>query len=207
MVEYDTGSHAKHQCRQSLVLVVHIPISNVPDKLVNPGGKRARMKPLAYGCAPHWDDIYGEKLHDGSDYWRVTRVEMHRAKMASYNIIDILLIAGISYVLFSLLRPKRPARYVKREDVPTSHNQAYNHAPAAHPPSILFKKYTAQELANFDGKGGDSTRGSDGNRILLAIQRRAKAKDDAAPNGWREVRLERTVFDVTSGGSFYGPGQ
>ena len=43
--------------------------------------------------------------------------------------------------------------------------------------------------------------------MLLAIQRRMKAKDEKEERGWREVRLERTVFDVTAGAGFYGPGE
>lgn len=54
----------------------------------------------------------------------------------------------------------------------------YSWMPRAHPPSVLFKKYTPKTLVPFDGK--------DGGRILLAIRGK--------------------VFDVTQGRSFYGPG-
>lgn len=49
--------------------------------------------------------------------------------------------------------------------------------PKGHPPTVLFKIFTAKTLEPFDGK--------DGGRILLAI------------NG--------IVFDVTAGRNFYGP--
>ena len=51
--------------------------------------------------------------------------------------------------------------------------------PRAHPPTILFTTYTPRTLVRFDGK--------DGGRILLAIA--------------------GTVFDVTAGRGFYGPGK
>ena len=51
--------------------------------------------------------------------------------------------------------------------------------PRAHPPTILFTTYTPRTLVKFDGK--------DGGRILLAIA--------------------GTVFDVTAGRGFYGPGK
>jgi hypothetical protein len=66
----------------------------------------------------------------------------------------------------------------------------------------VYKKYTPRELAKYDGKQSDGE-----GRLMLAIQRRMKAKDDTVGRGWREVRLERTVFDVTAGRGFYGPGQ
>ena len=50
--------------------------------------------------------------------------------------------------------------------------------PKSHPPTVLFRIYTPKTLVKYDG--------TDGGRILLAI------------NG--------TVFDVTAGRSFYGPG-
>lgn len=62
--------------------------------------------------------------------------------------------------------------------VGTSH-EAYHWKPAVHPDVMVYKKYTPKELQQFIGP-----------RILLAIQR---------------VGGERTVFDVTAGGTFYGP--
>ena len=51
--------------------------------------------------------------------------------------------------------------------------------PRTHAPSVLFTKYTPRSLAKFSGL--------DGGRILLAIA--------------------GTVFDVTAGRGFYGPGE
>ena len=51
--------------------------------------------------------------------------------------------------------------------------------PRAHAPSVLFTTYTPRSLEKFSGR--------DGGRILLAIA--------------------GTVFDVTAGRGFYGPGE
>jgi membrane-associated progesterone receptor component len=53
--------------------------------------------------------------------------------------------------------------------------------PRTHAPSVLFTTYTARSLSKFSGHGHD------GGRILLAIA--------------------GTVFDVTAGRGFYGPGE
>ena len=63
--------------------------------------------------------------------------------------------------------------------LPTTHSEAYNWLPPRHQDTIVYKNYTPKTLEPFSGK--------DGGRILLAI--------------------DRDVFDVTSGSSFYGPGK
>jgi membrane-associated progesterone receptor component len=60
----------------------------------------------------------------------------------------------------------------------TEWREGYSWRPAQHPPTILYKRYSPKTLAPFDGK--------DGGRILLAIK--------------------GTVFDVSAGRGFYGPG-
>jgi hypothetical protein len=60
-----------------------------------------------------------------------------------------------------------------------SSKSGYSWMPRAHPPTLLFTTYTPRTLTRFDGK--------DGGRILLAIA--------------------GTVFDVTAGRGFYGPGK
>src|ERR1700761_4621875 len=64
------------------------------------------------------------------------------------------------------------------EKVPTEYNDSYTWLPANHPPTVLYKIFTPKTLEPFSGK--------DGGRILLSIK--------------------GTVFDVTAGRSFYGPG-
>lgn len=60
----------------------------------------------------------------------------------------------------------------------------YIYLPAKHPQSREWKKYTPKSLAVFDGTGkSDEESGT----ILLCI--------------------DRKVFDVTTGGRFYGPGE
>ena len=61
----------------------------------------------------------------------------------------------------------------------TEWREGYSWRPAQHPPTVLFKRYSPKTLAPFDGK--------DGARILLAIK--------------------GTVFDVSAGRGFYGPGK
>ncbi|CCA66353.1 related to membrane steroid binding protein [Serendipita indica DSM 11827] len=62
--------------------------------------------------------------------------------------------------------------------LPSTHSEAYNWLPPRHPETLVFKNYTPKTLEPFNGQNGS--------RILLAI--------------------DREVFDVTSGRSFYGPG-
>ncbi|KAG8967463.1 hypothetical protein FRC05_002058 [Tulasnella sp. 425] len=62
--------------------------------------------------------------------------------------------------------------------IPTDWRGGYSWKPASHPKTVLYKRYTPKTLQPFNGV--------DSPRILLAI------------NG--------KVFDVTAGGSFYGPG-
>lgn len=62
--------------------------------------------------------------------------------------------------------------------IPTDWRGGYSWKPASHPKTVLYKKYTPKTLQPFNGV--------DSPRLLLAI------------NG--------KVFDVTAGGSFYGPG-
>jgi membrane-associated progesterone receptor component len=71
-----------------------------------------------------------------------------------------------------------PSPEAASDTIPDSFESSYNWKPKSHPPTILFKKYSPNTLEPFSGK--------DGGRILLAI--------------------DRKVFDVTAGRSFYGPG-
>ncbi|KDQ14952.1 hypothetical protein BOTBODRAFT_32312 [Botryobasidium botryosum FD-172 SS1] len=80
------------------------------------------------------------------------------------------------YFIYTLLFPN-VSQPSADTPVPSSYEQAYTWRPQAHSPTIIFKKYTPKTLQPFDGK--------DGGRILLAI--------------------DRKVFDVSNGRSFYGP--
>ena len=116
------------------------------------------------------------------------------APVREVNVIDVCLVSILIYLIIVLVRPARRPR-----SAPVA--EGYNKVPEQHPQCLVHKQYTPLELSVFNGKQG--TEG----RILLAIERRAKAKDEKEAKGWREVRLERTVFDVTAGRSFYGPGK
>jgi membrane-associated progesterone receptor component len=113
------------------------------------------------------------------------------------NLVDIGLVSILIYLIIALIRPALRPRSPTQ---PTK--EGYQALPGKHPQCLVYKKFTPRELAKYDGKRADG-----GGRLLLAIQRRMKAKDETAERGWREVRLERTVFDVTTGASFYGPGE
>ena len=109
--------------------------------------------------------------------------------MSLSNPLNLILIPPILYLLYRIFVPS-PASLPK--SIPSTYNPAeYNWLPASHPPTILFKDYTTRELQPFGGKSGD--------RILLAILRVGRELKV-------DPKAERTVFDVTSGRGFYGPG-
>ncbi len=64
------------------------------------------------------------------------------------------------------------------DKIPTDYKDGYNWLPAEYPPTVVFRTYTPKTLSPFNGKDHD--------RILLAIK--------------------GTVFDVSAGRNFYGPG-
>jgi membrane-associated progesterone receptor component len=82
------------------------------------------------------------------------------------------------YILYSVQRILFPKTAAPRP-VPNEFKAGYSWMPKSHPPSVLFKVYTPKTLEPFNGQGGE--------RILLAI--------------------DGTVYDVTSGRNFYGPGE
>lgn len=90
--------------------------------------------------------------------------------------LNALLLAPIAYFTFTIAFPSTSRTSTTKP--PTDWRDGYSWRPASHPRTILWKKYTPKTLQPFNGK--------DDPRILLAI--------------------DRKVFDVTAGGSFYGPG-
>ena len=86
--------------------------------------------------------------------------------------------ALLLYTLYLLQRIIVPSTSVPRKP-PTEFKAGYSWLPRTHAPTLLFTTYTPHTLTKFDGK--------DGGRILLAIA--------------------GTVFDVTAGRGFYGPGK
>ncbi|KAF8631671.1 hypothetical protein AX17_005072 [Amanita inopinata Kibby_2008] len=94
----------------------------------------------------------------------------------SYNLGNPINTALLLYILYSVHRILLPS-VPKLKTIPHEFKSGYSWMPKSHPPTVLFKNYSSQTLAKFDGQ--------DGGRILLAI------------NG--------TVFDVTAGRNFYGP--
>lgn len=110
--------------------------------------------------------------------------------MSLSNPLNLLLIPAVIYLLYRRLCPSIP---VAPSVLPNKYDESvYNWLPARHPDVICYKKFTASELAELDGRKSS--------RICLAIMRVER-------DGKIRADGERTVFDVTSGASFYGPGQ
>ena len=108
------------------------------------------------------------------------------------NPLNLLLIPPILYLLYVMILPPHPEVL---KTVPRTYDaETYNWLPAKHPDVILYRNYTAGELAKYDGK--------DDGKILLAIMNVGRA--GKIPEGGK---CERTVFDVTRGSNFYGPGE
>lgn len=102
------------------------------------------------------------------------------------NPLNTALVIPILYLLYRVLFPSFP----EKTKPATSYEEGlYNWAPPAHPKTRVYKKYTVHELEPFHGR-------TEGSTILLAIAR-------IGGDGNIE---ERTVFDVTNGRNFYGPG-
>lgn len=111
-------------------------------------------------------------------------------KMSLSNPLNVLLIPPIFYVIYLLIvpSPSLPTR------VPHLYSEEhYNWLPDRHPEVACYRKYTVQELNPLNGQNGKEP---DGGRILLAIMRTHQGN-----------KLERTVFDVSAGRTFYGPGE
>lgn len=96
----------------------------------------------------------------------------------SFTLSHPINTALLLYTLYLLQRIIVPSTAVSHKP-PTEFKSGYSWMPRAHPPTLLFTTYTPRTLTSFDGK--------DGGRILLAIA--------------------GTVFDVTAGRGFYGPGK
>jgi len=90
----------------------------------------------------------------------------------------------ILYGIQKLLLPSVPASFLSvtskgtNTAIPDNPHTSYTWMPRAHPPTLVFTTYTPKTLAEHNGL--------EGRNILLAIK--------------------GAVFDVTNGGSFYGPG-
>lgn len=109
--------------------------------------------------------------------------------MSLNNPLNVLLVPPILYVIYLIIfpSPSLPTR--------TPHlysEEHYNWLPDRHPHVACYKKYTVKDLQPFNGQNGKEP---DGGRILLAIMRTSQGK-----------MMERTVFDVSAGRGFYGPG-
>jgi len=96
----------------------------------------------------------------------------------SFSLSHPVNTALLLYILYLLQRIVFPSTSVPRTP-PTEFKAGYSWMPRNHAPALLFTTYTPRSLTKFNGQ--------DGGRILLAIA--------------------RTVFDVTAGRGFYGPGE
>jgi len=94
----------------------------------------------------------------------------------SFDFASPINTALLLYILYSVQRILFPP-ISKPSTLPNEFKAGYSWIPKSHPPTLLYKTYTPKTLEPFHGK--------EGGRILLAI--------------------DGIVFDVTAGGSFYGP--
>jgi membrane-associated progesterone receptor component len=107
----------------------------------------------------------------------LTLLPLTPSKM-SFSLSHPVNTALLLYILYLLQRIIVPSTSTPRTP-PTEFKAGYSWMPRTHAPSVLFTTYTPRTLEKFSGK--------DGGRILLAI--------------------DGTVFDVTAGRGFYGPGE
>lgn len=107
-----------------------------------------------------------------------------------HNPLNLLLFIPVTYLLSLILFPPSPS---SPSPLPSAYDSdVYNWLPAKHPEVLLHRKFDTRELSRFDGK--------DGGRICLAILNIGR---DGKVGGSEQ----RTVFDVSMGRGFYGPGE
>lgn len=91
--------------------------------------------------------------------------------------LNIVLLFPIGYLLWDIIFPR--VAIAPGAPIPSSYEESYLWRPKTHMPVILWTKYSPKTLEQYNGKTNP--------RILLAIN--------------------RFVYDVTAGKSFYGPGE
>jgi len=96
----------------------------------------------------------------------------------SFSLSHPVNTALLLYILYLLQRILVPSTTIPRTP-PSEFKAGYSWKPRTHAPTLLYTTYTPRTLEKFSGR--------DGGRILLAIA--------------------GTVFDVTAGRGFYGPGE
>ena len=133
---------------------------------------------LNYRCAVT-DGIYTGLRSTGG-----IRVDSHPHPLTptpikmSFSLSHPVNTALLLYILYLLQRIIVPSTSIPRTP-PTEFKAGYSWMPRTHALSLLYTTYTPRTLEKFSGR--------DGGRILLAIA--------------------GTVFDVTAGRGFYGPGE
>ena len=95
----------------------------------------------------------------------------------SFSLATPINTALLLYILYQAQRILIPSNKLPAQ-TPSEFKSGYSWMPKSHPPTLLYTTYTPKTLEPFNGR--------DGGRILLAIS--------------------GTVFDVTAGRNFYGPG-
>jgi hypothetical protein len=108
----------------------------------------------------------------------LTLLCVYRQVNMSFSLSHPVNTALLLYILYLLQRILFPSTSIPRTP-PSEFKAGYSWMPRSHAPALLFTTYTPRTLTKFSG--------NDGGRILLAIA--------------------GTVFDVTAGRGFYGPGE
>jgi len=101
------------------------------------------------------------------------------SSLLSSTIIPLLLSLPPLYLIYTLIFPPIPAPFSSIKPPPSSHHDGYTWLPLKAQESLLLKDYTPKTLEPFNG--------TEGRKIFLA--------------------LKGTVFDVSQGAQFYGPGE
>lgn len=110
--------------------------------------------------------------------------------MSLSNPLNLILLPPILYLIYRRFVPSLPSA---PSVLPNKYDEnTYNWMPERHPDVLCHKAFTPADLADLDGI-------KSGGRICLAIMRVGR-------DGKMSKDTKRTVFDVTAGSSFYGPG-
>jgi len=116
--------------------------------------------------------------------WTISLLPAPAADLARSAHLDNplnLLLVFVTLNLISSLFPS--AQPIPSPDSLPDKPTQYNWRPKEHPSPVVWRRWTAPELAQFDGTRAELEEG----RLLMAIRRK--------------------VYDVSSGKTFYGPGK
>lgn len=116
------------------------------------------------------------------------------------NPLNIALLLVFLYLLIPIIAPTSISRLTPTVKAARGLTESYSYLPSDHPKSTEWRKYTPRSLAIYDGTDGESN-----SEAIRQAGGSAGASADVN-KGKILLCINRKVFDVTSGGKFYGPG-